>query len=177
VTTWIGIASTTLALGSALWLRKWGWRSLALFSPMALLFFSVAFFCALWPGAEVASINYQTLTMPLALIVGTATNLCIRACKFSLVDVSKEVAFTSMAKEEQFGAKASIDGVTGAVGRSGVAVIAQVLLITFGGLSAMTWVVAVLVVGVLTAWTIAVNVVHRSLPTPRREVDPVFEPA
>lgn len=102
--------------------------------------------------------------MPMALAVGTVTNLCIRALKFSVIDISKELVFKSINQNKQLSAKTSIDGVVVALGRSGVAMLTQVLLITFGSLSAMTPIAALLVTGILIVWSQAVNVVHQSLP-------------
>ena len=78
-----------------------------------------------------------TGTTPLAIAVffGAAQVCTSKACKYSIFDSTKEMAFIPLGHECKLKGKAAIDGVGSRFGKSGGSMIHQGLLMFFGTVS------------------------------------------
>ena len=158
---WIGIVATVTSIFiSSVIIRRFSWTFSALASPFILLFTGVAFFaCFFFKDVGFASISAFLGVTPLALCVffGSLQNCLARASKYTLFDVTKEMAFTPLSKECKQKGKAAIDGVGSRLGKSGGSLIHQTLLMFFGTVTLSTPYVAIILLGVISSWMVSVR--------------------
>ena len=158
---WIGIVSTITSIFiSSVMIRRFSWTFSALASPFILLFTGIAFFaCFFFKDVGFSSISAFLEVTPLALCVffGSLQNCLARASKYTLFDVTKEMAFTPLSKECKQKGKAAIDGVGSRLGKSGGSLIHQTLLMFFGTVALSTPYVAIILLGVISAWMVSVR--------------------
>jgi AAA family ATP:ADP antiporter len=84
--------------------------------------------------------------------LGSLQNCLLRGTKYSLVDATKELAFVPLSQECKSKGKAAIDGVGSRLGKSGGALVYQVLLMCFGSIMGSTPIVAGLLLLAIFAW-------------------------
>jgi AAA family ATP:ADP antiporter len=160
LTSAMGIISTTGALVMVGIIRKFGWTKTALITPMVLLITTVAFFTCLIADASLApyvSILLGTSPLALAVYLGSVQNCFTKAAKYSLFDITKEMAFIPIDKDLKLKGKTAIDGIGSRLGKSGGSLIHQGLLIFFGTLSMSTPYVAAILLAVIAVWIMAVR--------------------
>lgn len=141
-------------------IRRFGWTSAAMVTPMILLFTSVGFFGFILFDSYLESFMVHLLGLsPLALTAffGSMQNALARASKYSLFDATKEISFIPLDPESRIQSKAAIDGVCSRLGKSGGAVIYQGLFMTVGSLGACVPYVAAIVAGIMLLWINAVK--------------------
>ncbi|MCH9611196.1 MAG: ADP,ATP carrier protein 1 [Chlamydiales bacterium] len=168
VTTITGVISFFLSLlVSGQVIRRFGWTIAALLTPIILLTTSVGFFASLFGGKTILGMISILGTTPLALAAffGSAQNCLARASKFTLFDSTKEMAFIPLSMESKLKGKAAIDGVGSRLGKSGGSLVHQGLLMAFGTIAASAHIVAVIVFGVIIAWTAATFSLGRRFKT------------
>ncbi|MBM3192309.1 MAG: NTP/NDP exchange transporter [Chlamydiae bacterium] len=159
VLTCMGILSTLMAFfvyGSLM--RKQTWTFSALVTPIIVSFTGFFFFSfILFKNAGFASFTSLIGMSPLALSVffGGAQNCLSRACKYTVFDITKEMAFIPLSAECKLKGKAAIDGIGSRLGKSGGSVFHQGLLIVFGSVAASTPYVAALLLIVVLTWIAA----------------------
>lgn len=156
----IGVLSTFVALFiSGNMIRKMGWTFSALITPVALLLSGVFFFTVLLLsdnptlGAWSAALGFTPLA--LGVLFGTIQNVFSRACKYTLFDATKEIAFIPLSSESKFKGKAAIDGVGSRLGKTGGSIIHGGLLMVFGTVSLSTPFVGAFLLLVVLGWIIA----------------------
>lgn len=161
--TWVmGLTATFIAIfisGNSI--RKMGWTFTALLTPAVLLATSVGFFLFFFYGDHMADFTLSVLQMtPLAIVVflGTTQNILSRACKYTVFDSTKELAFVPLSSECKLKGKAAIDGVCSRMGKSAGSVIHQGLLISFGTITASAPYVAGCLMVAILVWAFAVRV-------------------
>ncbi len=157
---WMGILAAIVSLFVSTVIRKLSWTKSALISPLILLSTGIAFFSfLLFKDTSFASIAVFFGATPLALGVffGSLQNCFARASKYTLFDATKELAFIPLSKESKLKGKAAIDGVGSRLGKSGGSIIHQGLLLSFGTIALSTPFAAVILSGVIVAWTFAVK--------------------
>ncbi len=135
-------------------IRRFGWTTAALITPAVLLVTGVGFFTFIIFKDALAGVIAALGTTPLMLAVlfGQAQNIASKATKYSLFDPTKEMAYIPLDQESKVKGKAAIDVVGARLGKSGGALINQVLIVLFGSLAAITPYVAGISIFMILAW-------------------------
>ena len=186
ITTITGIISffTSLLISGQL-IRKFGWTSGALITPVILLITCGAFFFFFFGHESMTSALAVLGTSPLALVVlfGSMQNCVSRASKFTLFDTTKEIAFIPLSNESKFKGKAAIDGVGSRLGKSGGSLIHQGLIVIFSTIAASAHIVAGILFIAIFFWIGAVlslgkqfNSLTETPPLPQPTQDPIPSP-
>lgn len=160
VTSFVGIIATTTSLFMARLISRFGWTRTALITPVIMLVTSAGFFTFMLLRYNLADVVFLlTGTTPLAIAVffGAAQVCMSKACKYSVFDSTKEMAFIPLGHESKLKGKAAIDGVGSRFGKSGGSLIHQGLLMFFGTVSMSAPYVAVILMAVIAGWMIAVR--------------------
>lgn len=127
---------------------------------MGIGFFSFLFLKDANVNAAVAFFGATPLMI--SIFFGTAQNCFAKASKFSLFDMTKELAFIPLSKETRLKGKAVVDGMGSRIGKSGGSLLYQVLLMSLGSIAgSLPYVAAVFLVAV-SIWIYAVNAHGRS---------------
>lgn len=163
---WIGFLSTFVALFiSGNMIRRMGWTFSALITPVALLITGVFFFGILLFKESPALISLSAAIgftpLALGLLFGTLQNIFSRACKYTLFDATKEIAFIPLSSESKFKGKAAIDGVGSRLGKTGGSMIHSGLLVVFGSVSMSAPYVGVILLLVVLGWIAAAKSLGR----------------
>jgi AAA family ATP:ADP antiporter len=119
---------------------KFGWRIAALVTPTMIGVTGLGFFALTLFSDFFAPITAALGTTPLmmAVIVGAAQNILSKSSKYALFDPCKEMAYIPLDKESKTKGKAAIDVVGNPLGKSGGALIQQILIFGVGSLAAAT---------------------------------------
>jgi AAA family ATP:ADP antiporter len=161
VTTWIGIVATFAAVfitGNVI--RRFSWTTNAMIPAAVMLITGLGFFgFVIFQNGGLESLaGIAGFSSPLvfALFLGSFQNVFTRACKYTFFDATKEIAFIPLSPESKLKGKAAIDGVGSRLGKSGGSIIHQGLLLLFATVSASTPIVAVIFLGILLIWILAI---------------------
>lgn len=119
---------------------KFGWRIAALVTPSmigvtGLGFFALTLFSDFFKPITAA---LGTTPLMLAVVVGAAQNILSKSSKYALFDPCKEMAYIPLDKESKTKGKAAIDVIGNPLGKSGGALIQQILIFGVGSLAAAT---------------------------------------
>lgn len=138
-------------------IRRFGWGTGALFTPVVLLITGAGFFSCVIFKDSLSGIIAMLGTNPLmlAVVFGTVQNFVSKSAKYSLFDPTKEMAYIPLDQESKVKGKAAIDVVGARFGKAGGSLMQQGLLVTFGSLAAITPYIAVILFGIIAAWIIA----------------------
>ncbi|MCH9633861.1 MAG: ADP,ATP carrier protein 1 [Chlamydiae bacterium] len=164
VTVLTAIVATLVAFFSSLLINRLGWIRSAITTPLILLLTSVGFFSCILFGGNFEGVLFTYLGVtPLALsaTLGSAQIVLSRACKYTLFDATKELAFIPLSTESRKKGKAAIDGVGSRLGKSGGSIIHQGLLMVFASFAASAPVVGVFLICVIMVWMGAVKVLGK----------------
>lgn len=159
VMTWMGVIATVISVfitGNIV--RRLSWTTSALVTPIITLIAGFGFF--FFAVFNQASLTFFPLLMgmsPLFLSVtlGSLHNCTTRACKYTVFDATKEMAFIPLNSESRLKGKAAIDGVGSRIGKSGGSVIHQGLLVLFSTISASTPYVGAIFIIVVVIWILS----------------------
>ncbi len=166
---WMSVIATTISVFiSGNVIRRFGWTTSALISPIVTLVSGVLFFaCLLLPKESLLGFCGALGTTPLAMAVffGSLQNCLLRGTKYSLVDATKELAFVPLSQESKLKGKAAIDGVGSRLGKSGGSLIYQFLLMTLGSIGASTPIVSVILLLAIGAWIVSVKALGKQFTT------------
>lgn len=160
VTSAVGVIATCTSLFISQLISRFGWTRTALITPVMMLITSTGFFAfMLFRFDLVEPVFLLTGTTPLVIAVFFgASQVCIsKACKYSIFDSTKEMAFIPLSHECKLKGKAAIDGVGSRLGKSGGSVVHQGLLMIFGSVSVSAPYVAAILTIVIVGWIIAVK--------------------
>lgn len=119
---------------------KFGWRAAALVTPTmigitGLSFFALNIFSDFFNPITAA---IGTTPLMMAVFVGAAQNILSKSSKYALFDPCKEMAYIPLDKESKTKGKAAIDVIGNPLGKSGGALIQQILIFGVGSLAAAT---------------------------------------
>ncbi len=164
VTSAVGIIATITSIFMSHLISRFGWTRTALITPVIMLVTSVGFFAFMLFRYDLADpVLYLTGTTPLTIAVffGAAQVCMSKACKYSVFDSTKEMAFIPLGHECKLKGKAAIDGVGSRFGKSGGSLVHQGLLMFFGTVSMSAPYVASILMFVIVGWMIAVRSLGR----------------
>lgn len=138
---------------------KFGWRVAALITPINLGVTGLAFFALSIFSDFFAPLTAALGTNPLmlAVIVGAIQNILSKSAKYSLFDPCKEMAYIPLDQESKTKGKAAIDVIGNPLGKSGGALIQQILIFGVGSLSAATPYLGIILTGLVLSWIKAAN--------------------
>lgn len=140
--------------------RKLGWRFAALLTPVVLFITGAAFFFFMIfnQNASIAGLISYLGTTPLmlAVVFGMAQNVMSKSSKYSLFDPTKEMAYIPLDQEQKVKGKAAIDVVGARLGKSGGALIQQLLILVLGSIAAMAPYIGILLFIIIGGWILAV---------------------
>lgn len=159
-----GGLAIALSLGMAEVIKRRGWTKVALATPvfMALccvFFFGLMFFQDNLKGFMLTLFGLKPLAM--VVMVGSILNCSSKACKYSIFDSTKEMAFVPLDLEAKVNGKTAIDGIGVRFGKSGGSIIHQGLLIAFASVSASAPYVAGVLMVAFLGWILAVRFVGK----------------
>src|SRR5260221_14387684 len=115
-------------------IKRFGWTKTALATPLLMMIFCLLFFGVLVFQDNLSGYFLAIVGMsPLAIAVffGSIQNCMSKACKSSLFDSTKEMAYIPLSHESKLKGKTAIDGVGARFGKSGGSLIHQGLLMIF----------------------------------------------
>jgi ATP:ADP antiporter, AAA family len=144
-------------------IRKFGWGTAALITPIVLLITGAIFFALVLfrdhLGGVIAALG--TTPLMLAIVVGMVQNIMSKSSKYSLFDPTKEMAYIPLDQEQKVKGKAAIDVVGARLGKSGGSLVQQGLLVAFGTIGAMTPYLAVVLGAIVFAWIISAKALNK----------------
>lgn len=153
---WTGIGAMTLLFCTKGIVRRFGWFTGAIITPLILLSTSVFFFAFIIFkdnfDAEIAYFGATSVYM--AVMIGAAQNILTKGTKYSLFDPTKEMSYIPLDQELKVKGKAAVDVIGGRLGKSGGGFVQVVLLTLTAGtqLSISPYLFGVVVV-MCCAWT------------------------
>lgn len=157
ITTLTGFVSVFLSLfvtGRAL--RRFGWKPVALITPIVVLIFGASFFLLLMVKELPFTLSLSAMlsfSLPqLMLILGTLQMAFSRGCKYTVFDTTKEIAFIPLSKNNQRIGKAVIDGIGSRFGKSSGSLIFQFLFLFVSTLDEMVPFVSCFIFMILGLW-------------------------
>ena len=128
-----------MLIGRAIF-QRFGWRTAAMVTPSMIGLTGLAFFALNMFAGSLGPVAafFGTTPLMLAVIVGAIQNILSKSTKYSLFDPCKEMAYIPLDQESKTKGKAAIDVVGNPLGKSGGAMIQQILIFGVGSLAAAT---------------------------------------
>lgn len=161
-----------LFIGSAM-TRKLGWKKAALATPITIgVVGSIFFFCIVFPNvvSPVTSLLGVSAVM-VAVVIGTIGNILNKSIKYSLFDPTKEMAYIPLDDESKSKGKAAVDVVGGRFGKSGGALLQQVMFVLIGPIGVIAPYAAVCLLIIAVVWVVAVLGLHKEFAKLSKEAD------
>ncbi len=156
------IAAVSSYLISGNVVRRLGWKTAALITPIAMIITGLGFFYFLFLKKYAVSVNIGVAVIgisPLVLTVffGSLQNIFSRAFKYTLFDDTKEMAFIPLSPSEKLQGKSAIDGIGSRLGKSGSSAMMQFLLMIFATpMGASIYIFAILIL-IMPFWLSAIK--------------------
>jgi len=154
-----GLVTLVMMLLGRTIFSKFGWRVAALITPINLGVTGLSFFALSIFSDFFAPITATLGTTPLmlAVVVGAVQNILSKSAKYSLFDPCKEMAYIPLDQESKTKGKAAIDVVGNPLGKSGGALIQQILIFGVGSLPAATPYLGVILSVLVFTWIRSAN--------------------
>ena len=120
-------------LGSIL-LRKMGWFSAAIATPLSVGICGALFFAGvLFPESlEIIANSFNWTPLFVTIMIGFVLEVLVKSIKYALFDPTKEMAFIPLDPESKVRGKAAVDVVASRLGKSGGGLL-EIILITLAG--------------------------------------------
>lgn len=159
ITVGIGILATVGGILFSVMITRLGWTFTAIITPFVMTFAAVGFFTFLFCGDSLSALSatlFGLTPMAMTVFCGSLQNCMSKACKYSVFDATKEVAFLPLGPESKLKGKAAIDGLGSGIGKSGSSLTYQGFIILMGSVAMSTPYIAGILFVVLTAWIYSV---------------------
>lgn len=159
ITIGIGIFATIGGFLFSLMVTRLGWTFTAILTPFIMTSMAIGFFTFLFCGDFLSSVSatlFGVTPMAMTVYFGSMQNGFSKACKYSVFDASKELAFLPLSAESKLKGKAAIDGLGSGLGKSGSSLTYQCLIIVCGSIALSTPYIAGVLFVVLIAWMVSV---------------------
>lgn len=126
-----GVVTAALIFLSKGIVSRFGWLTGALLTPIILLITGGLFYIFVIFRQD---LNWMTVAMGatpvfMAVMIGATQNILSKGTKYSLFDPTKEMSYIPLDQELKVKGKAAVDVIGGRLGKSGGAIIQQVLLV------------------------------------------------
>ncbi len=146
-------------------IRRFGWGTGALFTPVVLALTGIAFFIFVIFRDQLSGFiaMFGTTPLMLAVVFGMIQNVLSKSTKYSLFDPTKEMAYIPLDPEVKLKGKAAIDVVGARLGKSGGSIAQQVMLVLFNAASIIevTPYIGVLLIAIIVAWIVAARALNK----------------
>jgi ATP:ADP antiporter, AAA family len=151
----IGIASTLITLAFMRFeLGKWGWTAIAVATPLVTFGSALFFFLPLLFSAAAG-----------VLLLGSIHVVLSRSARYTLLDMSKEMAFIPFSSDEKLKAKTHIDGIGSRFGKSLGSGLFQGLLLFLPTISACIPLVFLILTAIVFSSLYSIAFIGRELKT------------
>lgn len=112
--------------------RRYGWYTGAILTPIILLVTGVLFFTFVIFREQLDWLTVAMSATPvfMAVMIGAAQNILSKGTKYSLFDPTKEMSYIPLDQELKVKGKAAVDVIGGRLGKSGGAIAQQIFLLT-----------------------------------------------
>lgn len=166
-----GTVTLVMMLLSRFIFQRFGWGVAALITPVMLLSTGAVFFGLILFGAPLEPMlaNIGMTPLYLAVLVGAAQNIFSKSSKYSLFDPCKETAYIPLDDEVRTKGKAAIDVICNPMGKSGGALIQQMLILSLGSLAASVPYLAVILLVISGCWIVAARSLDKQFTELQKE--------
>lgn len=154
-----GVCAVTCALLTPFLTRRFGWRLLAMATPVVLLVTTAGLFAAVLWGEWLASWlpeHWGWTAVSMVTLSGAIQNGLGKAMKFSLFDASKEMAMTALEQQDRWDGKLAIDAIGTYAGKTGTAAVQSCCLFYLGNATLTHSLFGISVVAMLLWWMASV---------------------
>ncbi|HUX78575.1 MAG TPA: Npt1/Npt2 family nucleotide transporter [Alphaproteobacteria bacterium] len=136
---WTGIITILFILSTKGIVRRFGWFTGAIITPVTILLTSFLFFAFILFQESLNDVVtfFGVTSLYMAVMVGAVQNILSKGTKYSLFDPTKEMAYIPLNQELKVKGKAAVDVIGGRVGKSGGGFI-QFMLLTLTAGSQLT---------------------------------------
>ena len=157
--TYTGFVTLAMTFFSKYIFQYFGWRVASLITPIVLCVTGMVFYIIIVYETNLASSLY------LAILIGSIQNIAAKSTKYVLFDPCKEIAFIPLDYKKRTKGKAIVDVICNPIGKSGGALIQQVMILTYGSIfNSIPYLAAVLLLFTFV-WIRAVESLNKQLIT------------
>jgi len=148
----VGAATFVIIFFGSNIVKHLGWTVGALTTPVLMGVLAVPFFGYVITQRENLDVTRNKKALMTAVWVGTIQNILSKAIKYALFDPTKEMAYIPLDQESKVKGKAAIDVLAARIGKSGGALVQQVIVIAFGNIINGAGSVAAVFFATIAAW-------------------------
>lgn len=145
--TLVGSAAFVMMFVGARVVKLLGWKAGALMTPLMMGLFAAPFF-----GCLIVKGTSSPTALLAAVYIGLVANVLSKATKYAVFDPTKEMAYIPLDSNSKTKGKAAIDVLGARLGKSGGALVQQILVLSFGNIFNGASIVAVCFYIVIAAW-------------------------
>lgn len=144
---WTGVGTLIGMIVGQNILRRFSWTFGAILTPLMILITGALFFCFIIYRDESGTFLTMigTTALAMAVFTGALQNILSKSTKYSLFDGTKEMAYIPLDDELKSKGKAAVDVVGARFGKSGGAIIQQVMLSLVVGSTLETFTIEIFV--------------------------------
>lgn len=157
--TYTGFVTLAMTFFSKYIFQHFGWRVASLITPIVLCVTGMLFYIIIIYETNLASALY------LAILIGSIQNIAAKSTKYVLFDPCKEIAFIPLDYKKRTKGKAIIDVICNPIGKSGGALIQQVMILTYGSIFNSIPYLAVVLLFFTFVWIRAVESLNKQFIT------------
>jgi AAA family ATP:ADP antiporter len=155
ITILIGFVATTSAILFAPLIKRFGWRKLAMATPIAMGSLGLCFFTCRFGLADSLALSLSLAPLALTVYFGSIQNGISKGFKYCIFDATKEMAYLPLDEERRSKGKAAIDGLGSGVGKSGASLMTQGIILVSGSLSSASPIIAFVMGFIILVWIIS----------------------